>query len=164
MYSTVLAYSVLLVLSAGTLATADQNANVDHAMNITLFGNPDCAGTKQLSNITSGLGWNQNEVVWGIDNQTVKYLSYKLSRATTQEEQLDFSGANEDGSDPHDLGPLCALFHETASPGAEGHTLNANQCYNLTKPATVSILPIPAPPILQLLMIYIQCARLFQPQ
>ena len=57
MYSTVLAYSVLLALSAGSLATADQNANVDHAMNITLFGNPDCAETKQLSNIIFGLGW-----------------------------------------------------------------------------------------------------------
>ena len=148
MYSTVLAYSVLLALSAGSLATADQNANVDHAMNITLFGNPDCAETKQLSNITSGLGWNQNEVVWGINDQKFAYLSYKLSRATTLEEQLDFSGANDDGSDPLHLGVLCALFHETASPDVEGHALNANQCYNLTKPASVSILPILAPLIL----------------
>ena len=92
--------------------------------------------------------------------------SYPTSSAAQPllEEQFDFSGANEDGSDPHGLGVLCALFHETASPGVEGYTLNANQCYNLTGPTSVSILPFLAPLILQLLIINIQCARLFKRQ
>lgn len=162
MYSTVLAYSALLALSAGTLAAADQNANANHAMNITLFGNQDCAETVPSSEMTYPLGWNQNDIPWGVNvNQSFGFLSYKLDRATTLEEQLDFSGANKDGSDPHGLGVFCALFHETASPDAKGDALNANQCYNTTGPANVSILPLRAPLMLQLLIIYIQCARLF---
>ena len=160
MYSTILAYSVLLALSAGTLATTDQNANANHTMDIILFGNQDCAETVPPSEITCGLGWNQNEIVWGI-NQTFAFLSYKLSRATTLEEQLDFSGANKDGSGPHGLGVLCALFHETARSGVEGDTLNPNQCYNLTGPASVSVLPLLAPLMMQLLIVYVQCVRLF---
>ena len=160
MYSTVLAYSVLLALSAGPLATANQNANVDHSMNITIFGNQDCAETVPPSEMTYGMGWNQNEIAWG-NNEGFAFLSYKLSRATTLEERLDFSGANKDGSDPYGLGVLCASFHETASPDVKGYTLNASQCYNLTGPASVSILSLLAPLILQLLITYIQCARLF---
>ena len=162
MYSTVLAYSALLALSAGTLAAADQNANANHAMNLTLFGNQDCAETVPPSYTIFDLSWNLNQ--WPINsnyNESFAFLSYKLSRATTLDEQLDFSGANEDGSDPDGLGMLCALFHETASPDAKGDALNANQCYNLTGPASVSILPLLAPLILQLLIIYIQCAKLF---
>ena len=113
--------------------------------------------------MTYGMGWNQNEIPWGI-NQSFAFLSYKLSCATSLEEQLDLGGANEDGIDPHGLGVLCALFHVTASPGVEGYTLNANQCYNLTGPASVSILPLLAPLILQLLIIHIQCARSFKRQ
>ena len=162
MYSTVLAYSALLALSAGTLAAADQNANAHQAMNVTIFGNPDCAETVPSSELTYEAVWNQNEMPWGSDvNQSFAFLSYKLSRATTLDEQLDFSGANNDSSDPHGLGIMCALFHETASPDANGDALNANQCYNLTGPASVSILPLLAPLILQLLITYIQCAKLF---
>ena len=136
MYSTALAYSVLLALSAGALA--DQNASVNHAMNMTFFGNQDCAETVPPSSGTHGLAWDENQFAWGT-GEIFKFLSYKLSRATTPDEQLDFSGANNNGSDPYGLGEYCASFIETASPGVGGSTLNANQCYNLTGPASVSI-------------------------
>ncbi|KAM0805952.1 hypothetical protein BDR22DRAFT_816823 [Usnea florida] len=129
MYTLNLARTLLLALSASTLATAGYSNTSTVAgtnMNITVFVDPNCN-----SNVTAGSALLVMEYgsQTAIGNAT--FQSYMLSRDTTLQEQLDISGPTK-GMGVLDGNPQeCTLFHETTSPDSNGHTLAGNKCYGL---------------------------------
>ena len=130
MYTPILARTLLLALSASTLATATyQNTSTVQAtnMNITLYAEPNCNSNGSAADWTAVMEYGRQALV---GNATF-FLSYTLSRNTTLNEQLDFSGPTK-GMGSLDGNPeQCTLFHETTSPDSNGNTLAENICYGL---------------------------------
>lgn len=135
MYSLTVAKSILLALSAGTLATAAP-ANVSSSgsgpsnMTITLYSGVNCNSNATGTNQTESLQYNQNTVP-GSNNEAAPFLSYTLGRNTDLSEQLDFSGPTKGMGVLNGEPAECTLFHETSSPDSNGHPLSANVCYGL---------------------------------
>ncbi len=145
MYSITLLQPILLALSAGTLAMAQnaiavaQNATNAPNMTITIFEQPNC-----YTNSTNGTEYAP--MTYGQEMTTVnaswQIQSYKLSRNTTLHEHLDFSGPTNGMGDLDGIPAQCTLFHETTSSDSNGNTLVADTCYGLLLgPAQVSTLP-----------------------
>ena len=80
-----------------------------------------------------------SEVLYGKDNHAL-VVSFELSRDMADDEVLDMSFANPDGSVPSSeagTDMVCALFQYTASPdGKTGQPLKGNQCYTPSVPVT----------------------------
>ena len=120
MYTLILARTILLALSASTLATATyQDTSTLQAtnMNITLYGLENCN-----SNVSALVG--HAHISYGEQTPAdFTFLSYMLSRDTTLNEQLDISGPTP-GMGVVDGNPEeCTLYHETTSPDSNGHSL-----------------------------------------
>lgn len=153
MYTLTLAKTILLAMSAGTLAAkaaptnttaGPQSANMTIVIYTTQNCNSNGTGSDMVpngngQNFTFTMDYDSNYWTGAEGNAT--FLSYRLSRPTTLEEQLDFSGPTPGMGDLNGIVAQCTLFHETASPDSNGHILEANQCYGLLLgPAEVSFL------------------------
>lgn len=140
MYSITLLKPILLALSAGTLAMAQDATNATN-MNITVFAQPNC-----YVNSTNGSQYGIAPLTYGHNMVSSvagwQMQSYKLSRNTTLQEQLDFSGSTKGMGSVDGIPWQCTLYHETTSPDSNGNTLVADTCYGLLLgPAQVSALP-----------------------
>lgn len=130
MYTLSLVLPILAALGARTLAQGDSNSSPTN-MNLTIFTGPDCTGGSSTETLKYGTpSWVKNDVLFN---------SYKLSRNTTHQEQLDFSGPTPGMGSLDGLPQQCTLYHETTSPDSNGNTLAADKCYGLLLgPAGVS--------------------------
>ncbi|KAF6223847.1 hypothetical protein HO173_013179 [Letharia columbiana] len=129
MHSLTLVSSILLALSAGTLAQNTSASNKASNMIITVSDGLNCNQNGTGINFTTPLLYNVQTT--NFDNNSMQILSYSLSRATTLQEQLDFSGPTRGMGTVNGDPEQCTLFHETTSPNSNGNTLVANQCYGL---------------------------------
>ncbi|CAD6585729.1 MAG: hypothetical protein ASARMPRED_002294 [Alectoria sarmentosa] len=126
MYTLTLLTPLLLTLPARTLA---QTPPPPSNMTITVSSGPNCNSNGTGLNFTLPLPYDAQTT--GFNNDSMTFLSYSLSRATTLQEQLDISGPTK-GMGSLDGNPQqCTLFHETTSPDSNGNPLVANQCYGL---------------------------------
>ena len=129
---------------AGTLATAAaQNSAPSNSqpsnMDITVSDGPNCNRDSYGVNYTVPLPYGDQNT--NFNNDSMQILSYSLSRATTRQEQLDFSGPTKGMGALNGDPAQCTLFHETTSPDSNGNTLAAGVCYGLLNgPAEVSII------------------------
>lgn len=114
--------ALLLALSTHTLAdtTPTNNAN----LTLTAYQLANCNGTTP----STFFPLNYGQDAWGAMGQ---FNSYTLSRATTLQEQLDFSGPAENVGSLYGIPQVCMLFHETASPGSNEEGLEEGTCYEL---------------------------------
>lgn len=135
MYTPSLALPILAALAASTLAQGSSLSNSSPAnMTITVYSALECTGSGSVGTVT------YNTLTTGLCGNGT-FLSYELSRDTTLQEQLGFSGPTPcmgvlDGNPKE-----CTLYHETTSPDSNGNPLKANTCYGLRLgPAEVSTL------------------------
>lgn len=137
MYSIALLNPILLAMSAGTLAkAAPQSSPQSSNMMITVSDGLNC-NQDSGNNYTVPLPYNTQ--ITNFNNDSMQIQSYSLSRATTLQEQLDFSGPTRGMGAVDGLPEQCTLFHETTSPDSNGNSLAANLCYGLLLgPAEVS--------------------------
>ncbi|CAF9943797.1 MAG: hypothetical protein ALECFALPRED_001339 [Alectoria fallacina] len=123
MYTLTLLTPLFLTLTARTLGQTPPPSN----MTITVYSGLNC--NPNGTSFTLPLPYNVQET--NFDNDSMPFLSYSLSRATTLQEQLDISGPTK-GMGSLDGNPQqCTLFHETTSPDSNGNPLMANHCYGL---------------------------------
>ncbi len=144
MYPLTITSTLLLALSAGAFAKLNTSTGTAN-MTITWYEFDNCdqnGPTKQtqpIAGFTDGLDYGVNTVPTAINGANSTMLSYKLSRPTTPDEQLDFSGPTKGMGDLNGVQAACTLFHETTSPDSNGNVLKDNQCYGLLLgPASVS--------------------------
>ena len=102
-------------------------------VNITVFSDTSCG----LSNVHAEL---DVAFLYGIMSPTgMTTLSYKLSRALSLDEQLDWSNPYPPGTpNPGAIPEDCGTFLQTTSPDSNKNPLHGGTCYAVNGGATVS--------------------------